>query len=67
MKLLDSRGRESITLQIVVASWLAITVMFMWKGSASDIASYGASVLLLLAGWLGREYQARNKPVDTSQ
>jgi hypothetical protein len=53
---LKVRGKESITLNLVVASWLAITVMFMWKGTAADITAYGVSVMAILAPWLAREY-----------
>jgi len=54
--MLKARGRESITLNFVAASWLAMTVMFMWKGGAADITNYGLAVAALLAVWLGREW-----------
>ena len=56
LPMLKSRGRESITLNFVAASWLAMTVMFMWKGSAADITAYGLAVAAILAVWLGREW-----------
>lgn len=61
MRLRDSRGRESTTLAFVAASWFAVTMMFMWKGTAADIGAYGAAVALILAIWLGREWQTRPK------
>jgi len=69
----DSRGRESTTLSFVGASWFAATVMFMWKGGAAALGSYGAAVGLILAIWLGREWTektskpaAGTKIVDTN-
>lgn len=56
MLMMKSRGRESTTLNFVAASWLAMTVMFMWKGTAADITSYGLAVAAILAVWLGREW-----------
>lgn len=56
MLTLKSRGRESTTLNFVFASWLAITVMFLWKGTAADMTSYGIAVAALLMVWLGREW-----------
>ena len=52
----DSRGRESMTLSLVSVSWLALTVMFMWKGTAADMLNYGTAVAAVLAVWLGREW-----------
>lgn len=56
MSLKDSRGRESTTLSFVGASWFAVTAMFMWKGSAAELASYGLAVAAILGIWLGREW-----------
>jgi D-alanyl-lipoteichoic acid acyltransferase DltB (MBOAT superfamily) len=56
MPMLKSRGRESTTLNFVAASWLAMTVMFMWKGTAADILTYGSAVGAILLVWLGREW-----------
>jgi len=50
------RGRESVTLTFVAASWLAMTVVFVWKGTAADILNYGTAVGAVLLIWLGREY-----------
>lgn len=55
-QLKDSRDKESTTLAFVSASWLAITVMFVWKGTAADITNYGIAVAAVLAIWLGREW-----------
>ena len=57
----DSRGRESTTLMFVTLSWLVVTGIFLWKGSAADILNYGTAVAAILAIWLGREWQARPK------
>lgn len=63
----DSRGRESITLSLVIASWLSTTGMFMWKGGADDMLNYGTAVAALLAIWLGREWAEKVKRnVDAS-
>jgi len=56
MSIKDSRGRESTTLLFVAASWFAATSMFMWKGGAADLASYGLAVGAILGIWLGREW-----------
>ena len=56
MLMMKARGRESITLNFVAASWLAMTVMFMWKGSAADIPAYGLAVGAILTPWLAREW-----------
>jgi len=50
------RGRESVTLTFVAASWLAMTVVFVWRGTAADILNYGTAVGAVLLIWLGREY-----------
>ena len=72
LSLKDSRGRESTTLSFIGASWLAVTVMFMWKGSAADIMQYGTAVGAILLIWLGREWTEKiskpdvgTKTVDT--
>ena len=52
----DSRGRESTTLMFVTLSWLVVTGIFLWKGSAADILNYGTAVAAILAIWLGREW-----------
>jgi len=73
LSLKDSRGRESTTLSFVSASWFAVTVMFIWKGSAADIMQYGTAVGAILLIWLGREWtekaarpEAGTKTVDTN-
>jgi len=69
----DSRGRESTTLSFVGASWFAVTVMFIWKGSAADIMQYGTAVGAIMLIWLGREWtekavrpEAGTRTVDTN-
>ena len=62
LSLKDSRGRESLTLSFVAASWLSTTGMFLWKGSAADMISYGTAVTAVLAIWLGREWTEKKKP-----
>jgi hypothetical protein len=59
LSLKDSRGRESITLSFVIGSWLTTTGMFVWKGDAGDMMTYGAAVTAVLAIWLGREWQEK--------
>lgn len=62
----DSRGRESTTLKFVSVSWLAVTLVFVWKGGAADMASYGGAVLAILAPWLGREWTEKvSKPKES--
>jgi len=61
MSIKDSRGKESLTLTMVVASWLAISVMFLWKGSAADIGAYAAGCLAIITPWLGREAMEKFK------
>ena len=58
----DSRGGESTTLAFVAASWLSTTVVFIWKGTGSDMISYGAAVAAIMAIWLGREWAEKRKP-----
>ena len=59
-KMRDSRGRESTTLMFVTASWLAISVVFVFAGlknaSADGIQEYGIAVSAILLIWLGREW-----------
>lgn len=65
----DGRGKESLTLTLVIFSWLTITLMFVWKGSAADITSYAAGCLAILTPWLGREWieKANSKSIDNEQ
>jgi hypothetical protein len=59
----DTRGKESLTLTFVALSWLASTAMFLWNGTAADLASYGTAVGVILAIWLGREWTEKvSKP-----
>ena len=73
LSLKDSRGRGSTTLNFVAASWMAITIMFMWKGTATDITAYGVAVMAILTPWIAREWtektskpEAGMKTVDTN-
>jgi len=50
------RGRESVTLTFVTVAFIAITSMFLWKGTAADITAYGLAVGAILTPWLAREW-----------
>jgi hypothetical protein len=54
--MLKVRGKTSTTLYFVFASWLAITVMFLCKGTAADITAYGIAAAAILVPWLQREW-----------
>jgi hypothetical protein len=57
----DSRGRESVTLSLVIVSWGVVTAKFAWSGAAADMGSYGTAVAMILAIWLGREWTEKSK------
>jgi len=59
--LLKVRGKPSTTWTLVAASWMAVTIMFLWKGSAADITPYGAAVMLILAPMIAREITDKNR------
>lgn len=61
----DARGRESITLSLVVPSWAALLVKFLLAGIKLPVvgvvppmsaSEFGAATALILAIWLGREW-----------
>lgn len=61
----DSRGRESITLSLVVPAWLALLVKFLVAGltlpvvgvvPAMSATEFGTAMAGVLAIWLGREW-----------
>jgi hypothetical protein len=61
----DSRGRESMTLTFVAASWLAVWIKYLLAGIALPVigtvppmtaTEFGLSVAGILAIWLGREW-----------
>jgi hypothetical protein len=61
----DSRGRESITLSLVVPAWLALLVKFLVAGltlpvvgvvPAMSATEFGMAMAGVLAIWLGREW-----------
>lgn len=49
------RGKESTTLLFVAVAFFAETFVFMVRGTAADLASYGTAIVLTLGIWLGRE------------
>ena len=49
------RGKESTTLAPVLIAFFSVTYVFVTKGEPSDMAAYGAAVMLILAPWLARE------------
>lgn len=66
--LTDSRGKQSATLFFVAVSWAVVTVKFLIAGAKLGAlgvmapmggGEYGSAVALILAAWLGREWQAR--------
>lgn len=70
LSLKDTRGRESITLGFVAASWLALWLKFILAGAtlplvgtvpAMSASEFGAAVALVLAIWLGREWTEKSK------
>lgn len=65
----DSRGRESMTLSLVVPAWAALLIKFLLAGitlpvvgavPAMSAGEFGAAVALVLAIWLGREWTDKN-------
>lgn len=58
----DSRGKESTTLAFVAATWLAETSVFVLRGTAADIISYGTATGATLLIWLGREWTEKHAP-----
>jgi hypothetical protein len=61
----DSRGRESITLTFVAASWLVVWVKYLLAGLVLPVlgavppmtaTEFGLAVAGVLAIWLGREW-----------
>lgn len=60
----DSRGRESRTLLLVWVAFLAITARYILGGLVDgiphmDALDYAGSSSLVVAWWLGREWQVR--------
>jgi hypothetical protein len=67
----DSRGRQSITLVFVGASWLAVWLKFVLAGATLPVfglvppmsaGEFGAATALILAIWLGREWTDKKTP-----
>lgn len=61
----DSRGRESITLSLVVPAWFALLVKFLAAGLTLPVigivppmsaTEFGLAMAGVLAIWLGREW-----------
>ena len=61
----DSRGKESITLTMVVIGWAILCAKFLLSGVALPKlgvqqlitpAEFGAAFALVLAPWIGREW-----------
>lgn len=61
----DSRGRESMTLSLVVPAWFALLVKFLAAGltlpifgtvPAMSATEFGLAIAGVLAIWLGREW-----------
>ena len=61
----DSRGRESMTLSLIVPAWLALLVKFILAGltlpvfgevPAMSATEFGIAMAGVLAIWLGREW-----------
>lgn len=61
----DARGNPSITLTLILLTWLVITVKFLFAGLGLPMvgefppmtaSEYGIAISPLLAGWLGREW-----------
>ena len=74
MRQKDSRGRESTTLGFVVVAFWLVTLKYAFSGIAyadgklsvslsfAGAGEYGAAVALILAIWLGREWQEKRTP-----
>lgn len=61
----DARGRESITLSLVVPAWLALLVKFLAAGLTLPVVGavppmsateFGLAMAGILSIWLGREW-----------
>lgn len=61
----DSRGRESMTLSLVVPAWLALLVKFLLAGLTLPVVGavppmsateFGMAIAGIMAIWLGREW-----------
>lgn len=66
----DSRGQQSRTLVFVTVSWAVLVVKFALAGlvipvlgsvPAMTAAEFGSAMAMILAIWLGREWQARRQ------
>lgn len=66
----DSRGRESITLAFVTASWLAVWIKFIAAGATLPVfgtmptmsaTEFGLAEAGILAIWLAREWTEKKE------
>ena len=66
LSMTDSRGKESLTLTMIFFTWLAMTVVFVWKGGPEHIGTYGTGCLAIMLPWLGREAMEKFKKPATA-
>lgn len=73
--LIDSRGKESITLTFVALSWSALLGKFLVAGMSlgplgvmplMSAPEFGGSVTAILLIWLGREWTEKKGDVKTA-
>lgn len=73
--LMDSRGKESITLLFVAISWAALLCKFLLAGMAlgplgtmplMSAPEFGGSVTAILLIWLGREWTEKKADVKAA-
>lgn len=70
LSLKDSRGKESITLTLVITSWLVLLGKYIVSGATigtfgqqppMGATEFGAAFALILAPWLHREWTEKVK------
>jgi hypothetical protein len=66
----DARGNQSKTLMFVSVSWLVVVIKFVIAGvnlgqfgimPPMSAGEFGTAIALILAIWLGREWQEKTK------